>query len=83
MKIRVILEDAQGQERERIFRWEGDLDHLDGIDKAVEQFKTQALPEIECALFAAAQSRDVKQKKGSAAMEPSGSPCAPVMVNGA
>jgi len=46
-KIRVILETEDGQSTEQIFELPGNLDTLDAIDEAVEQFKNKTLPGIE------------------------------------
>ena len=44
--IRVILEDDNGQQTEQTFALSSDLDTLDAIDEAVEQFKNDNLPKI-------------------------------------
>jgi len=62
-KIRFILEDDTGDTIEQTFALEGDLEHLDGIDEAVEQFKNDALSQIERALLQAAQERALTQEK--------------------
>ena len=62
-KIRLIVEDDQGNQNEKSFVLVGDLDSLDGIDEAVEQFKNQALPQIEQDLLARAQERAVHAEK--------------------
>jgi hypothetical protein len=62
-KIRLILEDDTGDTIEQTFALEGDLEHLDGIDEAVEQFKNDALSQIERALLQAAQERALTQEK--------------------
>jgi hypothetical protein len=66
-KIRLILEDDTAdtteQTLEQTFALEGDLEHLDGIDEAVEQFKNDALPQIERALLHAAQERALAKEK--------------------
>jgi hypothetical protein len=62
-KIRLILEDDTGDTIEQTFALEGNLEHLDGIDEAVEQFKNDALPQIERALLHAAQERALTQEK--------------------
>jgi hypothetical protein len=65
-KIHLILEDGAGDTTEQAFALEGDLEHLDGIDEAVEQFKNDALPQIERALLHVAQERTLaKEKKQS------------------
>jgi hypothetical protein len=62
-KIRLIVEDNDGNQTEKSFELRGDLDHLDGIDEAVEQFKNRALPQIEQQLLANAQERAVQEEK--------------------
>lgn len=62
-RIRLIVEDDQGNQNEKSFVLAGDLDSLDGIDEAVEQFKNQALPQIEQELLAGAQERAVHAEK--------------------
>ncbi len=65
--IRLIVEDENGNQTQQTFELRGDLDHLDGIDEAVEQFKSQALPQIEQELLARAQGRAVAQEKKTVA----------------
>jgi len=62
-KIRIILENNDGTIAEKSYPLTGDLDHLDGIDEAVEEFKNEALPEIEKELLAQAQKRSVSEVK--------------------
>jgi hypothetical protein len=62
-KIRLILEDDDGNQTEKTFPLQGDLDHLDGIDEAVEEFKNQALPQVEQELLAQAGQRAIEQEK--------------------
>jgi len=66
-KIRLILEDDQGNQTEKTFQLNGDLDHLDGIDEAVEEFKNQALPQVEKELLAQAEQRALAQEKKTVA----------------
>ncbi len=66
-KIRLILEDDQGNQTEKTFTLQGDLDTLDGIDEAVEQFKNGALPQVEQELFSLARERTLAQEKKTAA----------------
>jgi hypothetical protein len=66
-KIRLILEDDQGNQTEKTFELIGDLDHLDGIDEAVEQFKNQALPQVEQELLAQAEQRTLQEEKKTVA----------------
>ncbi len=46
-KIRGIVETEDSQSTEQIFVLPGNLDTLDAIDEAVEQFKNETLPRIE------------------------------------
>jgi len=62
-KIRVIVEDDEGNRAEQTFTLEGDLEHLDGIESAVEEFRLDALPQIEKALLEAAQTKHITQEK--------------------
>ena len=62
-KIRLILEDDDGNQTQKTFELAGDLDHLDGIDEAIEVFKNQALPQVEHDLLAQAQERATQQEK--------------------
>jgi hypothetical protein len=62
-KIRLIVEDDEGNQSEKSFALMGDLDSLDGIDEAVEQFKNRALPQIEQELLTRAQERAVHEEK--------------------
>ncbi|HZG45747.1 MAG TPA: hypothetical protein VEZ41_05705 [Allosphingosinicella sp.] len=66
-KIRLILEDDDGNQTEKTFELSGDLDHLDGIDEAVEQFKNQALPQVEQELLAQARERSLQEEKKTVA----------------
>lgn len=62
-KIHLILEDEDGNQTRKTFALQGDLGHLDGIDEAVEQFKNQALPQVEQELLAQAGERAMEQEK--------------------
>jgi hypothetical protein len=62
-KIRLILEDDNATKTEQTFALEGDLDTLDGIDEAVEQFRLAALPQVEKTLLEQAQERSIAQEK--------------------
>ena len=62
-RIRLILEDDNGTQTEQTFTLSGDLDTLDGIDEAVEQFRLDALPDLEKTLLQQAQERTLKEKK--------------------
>jgi len=56
-----------GHQTEHIFDLIGDLESLDGIDEAVEQFKNVALPQVEQELLSQAQARALEQEKKTAA----------------
>lgn len=62
-KIRVILETEDGQSAEQVFDLPGNLDNLDAIDEAVEQFKNKTLPGIEQELLQQSQERLAAQEK--------------------
>ena len=62
-KIRIILENNDGTIAEKSYPLTGDLDHLDGIDEAVEEFKNEALPELEKKLLAQALKRSMSELK--------------------
>ncbi len=66
-RIRIVLEDDEGNplpDARRTYPLEGDLDTLDGIERAVETFKERALPEVERSLLAQAQERFVAATRG-------------------
>ena len=48
---------------EKTFDLKGSLDNLTQIDEAVEQFKNEALPEIENALLSRAQEKAIANEK--------------------
>lgn len=61
-RIHIILEDDEGTpipDARRTYRLEGDLETIDGIERAVEDFKKRALPEVERSLLTEAQERFV------------------------
>jgi hypothetical protein len=62
-KVRIILEDDNGTVTEQTYALSGDLDTLDGIDESVEQFRLEALPQLEKALLEQSQQRAVEQEK--------------------
>jgi hypothetical protein len=66
-KIRVILETEDGQTTEQVFDLPGNLDTLDAIDEAVEQFKNKTLPGIEQDLLQQSQERLAAQEKKTVA----------------
>ncbi len=61
--IRLTLQNEDGTTFEKTFALTGDLDSLDGIDEAVEQFKNDALPQVEQKLLEKAQERVVTTEK--------------------
>jgi hypothetical protein len=67
--IRVILEDDNGEQTEQTFALHGNLDTLDAIDEAVEQFKNDALPKIEQELLQQNQERLAAKEKKTVASE--------------
>jgi hypothetical protein len=64
--IRLIIEDDAGHQTEQTFALSGDLESLDSIDEAVEQFKNAALPQIEQQLLAKAQAGALEREKKTA-----------------
>ena len=66
-EITLILKDDDGNLSQKTFALIGDLDSLDGIDEAVEQFKNQALPQMERELLTGAQERAVQEEKKTVA----------------
>lgn len=61
--IRVTIEDDNGRTSAKTFHIEGNLDTLDAIDEAVEQFKNKTLPQIEQELLQNAQERIAQKEK--------------------
>lgn len=62
-KILVTLLNEDGTQTQQSFELEGDLNCLDGIDQAVENFKNAALPKVEQLLLQQAQERAIAQEK--------------------
>jgi hypothetical protein len=66
-RIRLTLEDDQGnplpEMTEQLYVLDGSCDSLNRIEAAVENFKNQALPQMEQSLLAHAQQRFVWKKK--------------------
>ncbi len=62
-EITLILKDDDGNQIQKSFALAGELDSLNGIDEAVEQFKNRALPQIEQELLTLAQERAVQEEK--------------------
>jgi hypothetical protein len=60
-RVRLILEDDQGNQSEQTYALEGQCDTLNQIETAVERFKHQALPHMERALLTQAQERFAAQ----------------------
>ena len=73
-QIRLSLQDDQGNPipgaQELIYQLEGDLETLDQIEQATENFKQQALPEIEHSLLQRAQQRFVADRGGKTKPSP-------------
>lgn len=66
-RIRITLEDDEGNpipDARRTYLLEGNLDTIDEIERAVETFKRQALPEVERSLLSEAQKRFVASSRG-------------------
>lgn len=61
--IRVIVEDDSGKQTEQTFTLKDNLDTLDGIEQAVEEFRLQALPQVEQTLLEDAQIRQINEEK--------------------
>jgi hypothetical protein len=61
--LHVKLEDNDTTVFDKSFALPDDLDNLDQIDDAVEEFKNQALPQIEKQLLAQAQQRAAAELK--------------------
>lgn len=75
-RIHIILEDDQGNpipDARRTYRLEGECDTLDAIERAVEGFKRQALPEIERSLLTEAQKGFVASARGGKSPPPTAS----------
>lgn len=64
--ITLVLNDDNGHQTRKTFALPNHLDSLDAIDEAVEQFKTQALPQIEQELLTQAYAQAVIQEKKTA-----------------
>jgi hypothetical protein len=62
-QIVLMIRNDDGTTTERTFELAGDLDSLDGIDEAVEQFKSAALPEVEQHLLTRSQEKTIEQEK--------------------
>ena len=62
-EIRLILTDDVGHQSEQVYGLDGGLETLDQIEQAVEQFKQEALPQVEKALLERAQQGFVEQEK--------------------
>ena len=62
-QIVLTIRNDDGTSTERSFDLTGNLDSLDAIDEAVEQFKNAALPEVEQPLLSAAQDKALAQEK--------------------
>ncbi len=66
-RIRLIIEDDHGhpfsEQPERIYALVGPCDTLNHIEAAVEQFKNQALPQMEQTLLEHSQQQFVSTEK--------------------
>lgn len=62
-QIQLVLRNDDGTTTEKIFDLGNDLNRLDAIDEAVEQFKNEALPQVEQELLRKAQEQTVAQEK--------------------
>ncbi len=67
--IRVTVVDDHDQQTEQTYALPGQLDTLDEIDEAVEQFKNQVLPTLEKELLSQSQERLAAQEKKTLAVE--------------
>ena len=61
--ITLTVEHSDGSKQTLTHDLPGNLDTLDDIDEAVEQFKRVALPQVEQTLLAQSQERAVAQEK--------------------
>ena len=66
-EITLILKDDNGNQFEKTFALLGDLDSLNAIDEAAEEFKNQALPQMERELLTRAQQRALHEEKKTGA----------------
>lgn len=62
-RIQLILQNDDGTTVHKTFELQGNLDNLHGIDEAVEQFKNEALSQVEQQLLQKAQERAVTKEK--------------------
>ena len=62
-RVRLILEDDQGNQSEQTYSLEGSCETLNQIDESVETLKNQALPDLEQTLLMQAQARFAQQEK--------------------
>jgi hypothetical protein len=72
-RIRLHLEDDQGNPilaSRSTYQLEGGCETLEEIERAVESFKRQALPEIEHSLLEEAQERFVERGKKARPLAP-------------
>ena len=61
--IQLTLRNDDGTTTEQVFDLGAELNHLNAIDEAVEQFKNHTLPVVEQALLHKAQERLAAQEK--------------------
>lgn len=62
-QIILTIKNDDGTQTQQSFTLQGDLDGLDGIDEAVENFKKVALPQVEQQLLKKAEQRALSQEK--------------------
>ena len=62
-QIQLTLRNDDGTTTEQVFDLGKELNHLDAIDEAVDQFKNSALPVVEQQLLSQAQERLAAQEK--------------------
>lgn len=62
-QIILTIKNDDGTQTQQSFTLQGDLDGLDGIDEAVENFKKVALPQVEQQLLKKAEQRALAQEK--------------------
>jgi len=62
-KIHLTLHNDDGTTSEQIFDLGSNLQDLDAIDEAVEQFKNRTLPQLEQQLLQKAQEQRAAQEK--------------------
>ena len=61
--IRMTLEDNEGRQVTEQYELPDNLDSLDDVDVAIEQFKNEALPRLEQELLQQAEARALAAEK--------------------